>query len=80
MHIVPKGLNPSLTPYLPPVRRVACYVSQKVHAATWALNSLYRSLLGPEVYTIWVVVNIMVPFWILIILRHLIFRVPKKGP
>ena len=27
-----------------------------------------------------VVVNIMVPFWILIIVRHLIFRVPKKGP
>ena len=30
--------------------------------------------------TIWVVVKIMVPFWIPIIVRHLIFRVPKKGP
>ena len=30
--------------------------------------------------TIWVVVKIMVPFWVLIIIRHLIFRVPKKGP
>ena len=30
--------------------------------------------------TIWVVVKIMVPFWIPIIIRHLIFRVPKKGP
>ena len=29
---------------------------------------------------IWVVVKIMVPFWVLIILQHLIFRVPKKGP
>ena len=29
---------------------------------------------------IWVVVKIMVPFWILIIIRHLIFRVPKKRP
>ena len=29
---------------------------------------------------IWVVVKIMVPFWIPIIIRHLIFRVPKKGP
>ena len=28
----------------------------------------------------WVVVRIMVPFWIPIIVRHLIFRVPKKGP
>ena len=28
----------------------------------------------------WVVVKIMGPFWIPIILRHLIFRVPKKGP
>ena len=32
---------------------------------------------GPE-YT-WVVVKIMVPFWIPIIIRHLLFRVPKKG-
>ena len=29
---------------------------------------------------IWVVVKIMVLFWVLIIVRHLIFRVPKKGP
>ena len=28
----------------------------------------------------WVVVKIMVPFWVLNIIRHLIFRVPKKGP
>ena len=28
----------------------------------------------------WVVVKIMVPFWVPIIIRHLIFRVPKKGP
>ena len=30
--------------------------------------------------TIWVVVKIMVPFWVPIIIRPLIFRVPKKGP
>ena len=29
---------------------------------------------------IWVVVKMMVPFVIPIIIRHLIFRVPKKGP
>ena len=28
---------------------------------------------------IWVVVKIMVPFWVPIIIRHLISRVPKKG-
>ena len=28
----------------------------------------------------WVVVKMMVPFWIPIIIRHLILRVPKKGP
>ena len=27
-----------------------------------------------------VVVKIMVPFWVPIIIRHLLFRVPKKGP
>ena len=33
------------------------------------------------IYTlIWVVVKIMVPFWIPNIVRHLIFRVPQKGP
>ena len=26
----------------------------------------------------WVVVKIMVPFWVPILVRHLIFRVPKK--
>ena len=29
---------------------------------------------------IWVVVKIVVLFWVLIIVRHLILRVPKKGP
>ena len=29
---------------------------------------------------IWVVVKLMVRFWIPIIIRHLICRVPKKGP
>ena len=31
-------------------------------------------------FEIWVDVKIMVPFWIPIIVRHLIFRVPEKGP
>ena len=29
---------------------------------------------------IWVVVKIMGPFGVPIIVRHLIFRLPKKGP
>ena len=29
---------------------------------------------------LWVVVKIVVPFWVPIIIRHLIFKVPKKGP
>ena len=29
---------------------------------------------------IWVVVNMMVPFGVPIIVRHLLFRVPKKRP
>ena len=33
----------------------------------------------PMTVTIWVVVKSMVPFWIPIIIRHLIFRVPNKG-
>ena len=28
----------------------------------------------------WVVVKIMVPVWVLIIIRHLLFRVLQKGP
>ena len=38
----------------------------------------YPSNLSP--LSNWVVVKIMVPFWVPIIVRHLIFRVPKKGP
>ena len=30
--------------------------------------------------SIWVVVKTRVPFWVLIIIRHLLLRVPKKGP
>ena len=28
----------------------------------------------------WVVVKIRVPFWVPIMVRHLLFRVQKKGP
>ena len=35
---------------------------------------------GLGVCNTWVVVKNMVPLWVLIIIRHLIFRAPKKGP
>ena len=34
----------------------------------------------PATTCTWVVVKIMVPFWVPTIIRHLIFRVSKKGP
>ena len=39
----------------------------------------FNSHSGPQIYK-WAVVNIRVPFWVLIIIWHLIFRVPEKGP
>ena len=50
----------------------------------WTRTIEAREILNPKPCTlgacIWVVVKIMVPLWIPIIIRHLIFRVPKKGP
>ena len=34
----------------------------------------------PPSRLMWVVVKIMVPFGVLIVIRYLIFSVPKKGP
>ena len=39
-----------------------------------------RKLVAAVRSNTWVVVNIRVPFGVLIIIRHLFFRVPKKGP
>ena len=41
---------------------------------------LFRPKMNKHVEETWVVVKIMVPCWIPIIIRHLTFRVPKKGP
>ena len=46
--------------------------------ATEQCNALCSTSRAPSL-NIWVVVNIRDPFWVLIIIRHLIFRVPKKG-
>ena len=42
-------------------------------------NGLHRGYIGIMGF-IWAVVKLMVPFWILIIIRHLVLRVPQKGP
>ena len=46
------------------------------HIAIYPLLIVYIAMQN----IIWVDVKIMVPFWVTIIIRHLIFRVPKKGP
>ena len=56
---------------------------QRVHACKWP-GDRCRKLpaaqhTGQSDILIWVVVKIMVSFWIPIIIRHLISRVPKKG-
>ena len=48
-----------------------------------APNPKYAQDLSPQTAqsnTKWVVVKNMVPVWVLIIIRHLTFRVPKKVP
>ena len=45
----------------------------------WLCVEAEVSLIGVPV-DIWVVVKIRVLFWVPIIIRHLLFRVPKKGP
>ena len=39
-----------------------------------------RALETAIYHSMWMVVKIVVPIWIPMIVRHLIFRVPKKGP
>ena len=40
----------------------------------------YGGLEVVGVFFTWVIVTIMVPFRVLTVIRHLVFRVPKKGP
>ena len=49
----------------------------------WLRHDTSKTSTQVYMYThthIWVVVKIMVPLWVLNIIRHLIFKVPKKGP
>ena len=43
-----------------------------------ALPVVFKGITHFSKVSIWVVVNILVLFWIPIIIRHLIFRVPKR--
>ena len=60
------------------------FLQHSFEACRLYLNSDFRVITIRVLTTsedyIWVVVKIMVPFWTPIIIRHLIFRVPKKGP
>ena len=49
------------------------YVTPRAGIEKIPLKEAYIDLIG-------VVVKIMVPFWVPNIVRHLIFRVPQKGP
>ena len=73
--VIPKTLDPepqnSNRETLSKPQQTLCLVLSR----EWG-NGFWRLLLG----IIWVVVKIMVPFWVPIILRHLLFRVPKKRP
>ena len=66
------------------------HFSNTVQARWWQVSILClqvdaqpAAVLGSSrqlLHSIWVVVKNMVPFGVLIIIRHLLFRVPKKGP
>ena len=49
------------------------HASRKQHPHLCLTGGQY----GIREYVIWVVLKIMVPFWVPIVVRHLIFRVPK---
>ena len=53
--------------------------TEPVTSITRGLNLEVKSCFT-DLVCIWVVVKIMVPFRVPSIMRHLIFRVPKKGP
>ena len=61
------------------VQAVACRFVIIVTATVITLVFILFAMTG-RLIRIWVVVNIRVPFWVTIIIRHLIFRVPKRGP
>ena len=62
-------------------RRDLCLTSMQIYCIILRYGMVYSSIVCYTIYRyIWVVVKIMVPFWVPIIIRHLIFRVPKKGP
>ena len=67
----------SLSPQVAEIKRAVFRALTRLRAAT-IKELLGRGQRVHEIY-IWVVVKIMVPLWVLIIIRHLLFRVPKIG-
>ena len=60
--------------------RTKCYLTYAETVNTLALAQSLKSNTHAPHTDIRVVVKIMVPVWVLMIIRHLMFRVPKKGP
>ena len=48
--------------------------------ASGVYMGIEKQLWGSVKGALWVVVKIVVPFLVPIIIRHLLFRAPKKGP
>ena len=64
-------------------RLVMGWILRALRSSWIRVVTLKKALKNPcaidcEFACAWVVVKIMVPFWVPIIIRHLLFRVPKK--
>ena len=59
--------------------QIRCPFLGDIYKRTTVDIGVYKGSLFTE-NIIWVIVKMMVSFWISIIIRHLICRVPKKGP
>ena len=57
-----------------------CFFGGQPHVKDYVLQVMRSLPVATAKHDTCVVVKIMGPFWIPIIVRHLIFRVPNKGP
>ena len=63
-----------------PVYQPGCTVQYERGLITAVLNFKVTRIPRNSLVCKWVVVKIMVPFWVLSMIRHLISRGPKTGP
>ena len=76
----PKGRSPGTPCKYTSVRCIAFVNAQASSTQYGPKTSTVTENRYTDVRCMWEVAKIMVPFWIPIIMRHLIFSVPKKGP